>query len=211
MKKFYLTKFEIFTIIFCLIPILFGVFCYSELPENMAIHFNMKNIPDRYASKNFVVFGMPVILTILQAFCCISSKLRNEKKCGSEKVMILVRLIIPVLSFITQAVIIAFALNEDTNISFWISLPMGLIFIIIGNFMPKLRPNTVIGIKFPWIMKNEFVWEKTHRFAGLLFILNGFFIVIMSLLNKSTYGFIFLFATIIFIVIYSIVIRYKIN
>lgn len=211
MKKFYLTKFEIFTILFCLIPILFGVFCYSELPENIAVHFNMRNNPDRYASKNFVVFGNPVILTILQAFCCISSKLRNERKCGSEKVVILVRLIIPVLSFITQTLTIAFALNEDINISFWISLFMGIIFIIIGNLMPKLHPNTVIGIKFPWIINNEYVWEKTHRLAGLLFILNGVFIVIMSLLNKSAYGFIFLFATIIFIITYSIVIKHKVN
>lgn len=77
--------------------------------------------------------------------------------------------------------------------------------------MPKLHPNTVIGIKFPWIINNEYVWEKTHRLAGLLFILNGVFIVIMSLLNKSAYGFIFLFATIIFIITYSIVIKHKVN
>ena len=73
MMKFIKWKTLIITCFVCLLPILLGVALWDKLPDLMAIHFNINNEADNFASKGFVVFGLPVIMAALQAFCCIVS------------------------------------------------------------------------------------------------------------------------------------------
>ena len=64
-------KIVIITSLVCLLPIVLGIIFYQQLPEQMPVHFNINNEIDSYASKNFALFGIPIILTGLQVFCCI--------------------------------------------------------------------------------------------------------------------------------------------
>ena len=64
-------NFIIFTSLLCLMPICLGLYFYEELPDIMPIHYNINNEPDNWASKNFVIFALPIIMTVFQAFCCI--------------------------------------------------------------------------------------------------------------------------------------------
>jgi len=75
----------IITVIVCLLPMILGAVLYNKLPEQMPIHFNIKNEPDNYASKSFALFGLPIIMAIVQAVCIVvtskASKLKyNEKR-----------------------------------------------------------------------------------------------------------------------------------
>lgn len=58
---------------------------------------------------------------------------------------------------------------------------MGILFILIGNYMPKTRQNYTIGIKVPWALDNEENWNRTHRLAGYLWVAGGIILVILSL------------------------------
>lgn len=110
-KKLKLDKFEILTLILCLVPIIIGIILYTKLPDQIAIHFDTNNQPDSYASKFFVILGMPIILTLLQLICCITSKLRSSIKVGFTKLYYIVRLIIPIISNFAQAIIYSYALT----------------------------------------------------------------------------------------------------
>ena len=68
------------TLAVCLLPIVFGVFFYQKMPEMVAIHFNMNNEVDHYASKNFALFGIPVLMIMLQIFCCVMSDWRGNQE-----------------------------------------------------------------------------------------------------------------------------------
>ena len=69
--KFMKWKILIITCAVCLLPILLGVVLWDKLPETMAIHFDMYNQPDNFASKGFVVFGLPAMMVVLQIISCV--------------------------------------------------------------------------------------------------------------------------------------------
>lgn len=63
------------------------------------------------------------------------------------------------------------------------------LFLVIGNVMRKLRPNYTVGIRTPWTLANERVWDKTHRFGGLVFFIAGLALMGAALLAvPSTLG-----------------------
>ncbi|WP_338206984.1 SdpI family protein [Lactobacillus juensis] len=57
---------------------------------------------------------------------------------------------------------------------------LGLFFIIFGNYLPKVSPNHVVGIRLPWTLKNTENWRKTHRFAGWIFFISGIVLLLTS-------------------------------
>ena len=56
---------------------------------------------------------------------------------------------------------------------------------IIGNYMPKVKQNYTMGIKIPWTLNSEDNWNKTHRFAGFIFVLSGLWMIAASVLNLN--------------------------
>ena len=69
----------IFSVIICLLPMILGVILYNKLPEQMPIHFTINDVPDNYAHKNFALFGIPLIMAIVQAICLIAVNIKFNK------------------------------------------------------------------------------------------------------------------------------------
>lgn len=63
---------------------------------------------------------------------------------------------------------------------------LGAIFVVIGNVMGKIRPNYAIGIRTPWALADEHVWDKTHRFGGWAFVAGGIVLVVASFTLPAT-------------------------
>ena len=98
----------------------------------------------------------------------------DPKRANSPKIMFsLVRWLIPVLMTIVTGLSIAAALNVNINVSTWILCFIGILFIVIGNYLPKCKQNYTIGIKLPWTLNSEENWNKTHRLGGIVFVLFG--------------------------------------
>ena len=74
----------ILSVIICLLPMVLGIAFYNRLPEQMPIHFTVNDVPDNYAPKNFALFGIPIIMAIIQAICLIFTSKVNKLK-NSEK------------------------------------------------------------------------------------------------------------------------------
>ena len=62
---------------------------------------------------------------------------------------------------------------------------MGITFIIIGNLLPKIKPNRTLGIKLPWTLKSEENWFATHRFGGKLWVVGGFGFLAMTFIPSQ--------------------------
>ena len=73
------------TCLICLLPIVLGIIWWESLPDTMAIHFNINNEPDNFASKGFVVFGMPVLMMLLQIICCFINKISSTDLSGKNQ------------------------------------------------------------------------------------------------------------------------------
>mgnify|MGYP003308702311 CR=1 FL=1 len=96
MMKIIKWKTLIITGIVCLLPIFLGLLLWDKLPETMAIHFDINNKPDNFAPKGFVVFGIPVLMLLLQVICCVINDVNAYKYGDRVKFEMATKWIIPV-------------------------------------------------------------------------------------------------------------------
>ena len=168
----------IITTIVTLLPMLAGVILWNKLPEQFPIHFNAAGEVDGWSSKVFGVFGLPLILVAFQWLCGLGSlKLDPKAENLESKVFSLVLGIIPVLSVVLNALVYCTALGMDMNVQIIMPLLIGLLMVIIGNWLPKCKHSYTLGIKLPWTLADEENWNRTHRFAGPVWVACGVVIV----------------------------------
>lgn len=113
----------------------------------------------------------------------IYSWFRNKtdpKKSSLEALRSLFGWFIPILSNLVQIFMINYAMGINLNPSLLGSLILGILFITIGNYLPKCRQNYTIGIKLPWTLHDPDNWNKTHTLAGWLWIAGGFIFIVNS-------------------------------
>lgn len=166
--KFIKWKNFIITGIVCLLPILFGVFFWDKLPDMIAIHFDISNNPDNYGSKGFVVFGLPLLMLILQFVCCVINDINAKKYGERKKFENVVKWIIPILSIVLQLATLGIALGKNINIRIVTALLVGIMFLVIGNYLPK----------FDYIKNYNLDTEKARKINRFI----GFETVIMGIL-----------------------------
>ena len=171
-------KVLIITSVILLLPILAGLLLWNQLPEQMPTHWNAAGEVDGWSSKPFAVFCLPLIMLAAQWLCMLGTAADPKKNNHPEKVLHLVLWIIPILSVVLHAVTYAVALGHSVRMEVVMPVLVGLIFTIIGNYMPKCKQNYTIGIKIPWTLNNEENWNKTHRFAGFLWTICGLAIIL---------------------------------
>ena len=171
----------IITSIVTIIPVLIGVIYWNRLPDVMATHFGTNNEANGFSSKAFAVFGLPaVLLAVLWLGAFVTSN-DPKRQNISPKMFSLGLWIAPVVSLVAAATIYPVNLGYELDISFFAKLLLGMMFIIIGNYLPKARQNYTIGIKIPWTLANEENWNRTHRLAGYLWMICGILMIIISL------------------------------
>ena len=171
-------KILIITSVMILVPMLAGIILWNQLPEQIPSHWNASGEVDGWSSKPFAVFGLPLILLAAQWLCTLGTAADPKKANHSEKVLHLVLWIIPVLSAVLHVIVYATALGQEVRVEVAMPVLIGLIFTIIGNYLPKCKQNYTIGIKIPWTLSSEENWNKTHRFAGRLWLVCGLAIML---------------------------------
>ena len=164
-----------------ILPVLVGIICWRRLPDVMATHFGINNEADGFSSKAFAVFGLPAILLAVLWIAALIISHDPKRQNISPKMFSLGLWIVPVLSLFAAATIYPVNLGYELDIIFFAELFLGLLFIMIGNYLPKARQNYTIGIKIPWTLANEENWNRTHHFAGYLWMICGILMIANSL------------------------------
>lgn len=173
-------KILIITCIACLLPIVLGVVFYNDLPDKIAIHFDINNNPDNYFSKSLFVFGMPVIMAIIQIICCITNDLQDKNPEANKKVTSIFKWIIPIIAIVMYTITLMYALGNLIDIRKVVMIILGTMFIVMGNYTPKTVGNT--HLNFPKI-KSEQVYAKVKRIFGYIFIINGILFIVSILFD----------------------------
>lgn len=182
MKKINM-KILVTTGLVCLIPIFFGLYYYNELPDRMPVHFDYNNVPDNYAPKLFAVVGIPFLLLLLQIFMCVISDLSDKNKEANRKITMVSKWIIPIVSIVINIIVIMFALGRTSNINKPVCIVLGLVFIILGNYLPKTKQNSIIGVRTKYTLSSEEIWQKASRVTGYIMILFGVLFIISAFLD----------------------------
>ena len=154
-------KFFIGSCIIILLPMIVGFLLWNQLPAQMATHFGKNGVADGYSSKWFAVVGMYLFILAVHIFCAVVTQFDPKKKNIGSKIYRLILCICPVVSLWCGAMIYgnAFGYKEAMNFDLLTNVLMGIVLIVVGNYLPKCRQNYVIGIKLPWTLENEENWD----------------------------------------------------
>ena len=175
-------KLLILTSLLTLLPIPVGLLLWSRFPETMTVHWGITGQADGYASPNLVVFGLPLLMLAFH-WLCVFFTVRDKGNHGHNRKMFrLVLWIIPIISNLSLLGLYAFALDVKFSPVVWTVVPMGLLLALIGNYLPKTRMNSTMGIKVPWAYSSEANWNATHRFAGKVWVIGGILVALCGLL-----------------------------
>lgn len=203
-----LTRSDILFSLLCLVGMIPGLIFYKQMPDSLPIHWNINNQPDNFAPKPFVIFGMPAIMMVLNLLCCIIGNTKGSET-NPKPVKTIVRLIIPIIVIVIESITVMYAMDMLTDIGLICCLLVGIIFIFMGNYLPKTQPNLIFGIKFPWTVSNEDVWHRTHRLAGWMTVLGGIIVIIAAFLGAYYVSLAAMFIALIVPTVYSYVISVK--
>lgn len=171
------------TCIITLLPMLVGIYLWPQLPDKMATHFGIDNVPDGFSSKGFTVFGLPLILLLVHIICAFVTLLDPKGKGINKKFLRIILVFCPMTSIFCGITFYGYIIKPDINIDLLVNLFCGIIFIIIGNYLPKCRQNYTVGIKIPWTLDSEDNWSRTHRLAGWVWVLCGLFFIMNIFVN----------------------------
>ena len=165
-----------------LLPILFGIIVWDKLPAELPIHWNFAGEIDNYAGKGFVVFGIPPLMLFVHWLCVLGTALDPKNKNQNKKPMGVIIWSIPFVSLLLAFIIYSEALGYHMNVEAVAFVLIGVLLLVIGNYLPKCKQNYTLGIKVVWALETEENWNATHRFAGKLWTVGGILLVFCGFL-----------------------------
>ncbi|GEC87679.1 SdpI family protein [Brevibacillus brevis] len=169
------------SILFFFISVVLGVICYPSMPDQMVIHWGPNGEPNGFAPKLVGVSFIPVVMLFI--FVAVRRQKQYYQKFQSSHDTILHTLMIVLL--VIHSVIIAYGYGYMLNIGIFVTLILGILFVTIGNFMPRFRHNYLIGIRTPWSLASEEVWKNTHLLSSRVFFIGGILIMLTSFLPTT--------------------------
>ena len=203
------TKRIVLSSVVTLLPILYGILFWDKLPDSFTTHWGADGVADGASGKAFVVFGIPAIflaVNLLCAFCTYFDKNNRQK---NQKAMGVVFWIMPMLSVLINSIVYKSTAADGPDFFWLFFVIFGVLFLILGNYMPKISKNRTLGIKIKWTLCNEENWNKTHRLAGRIWVAGGI-LMLATVFLPMKWGIGILLATILTMIIVPYAYSYSI-
>lgn len=197
----------VITSMIILLPVLVGIILWNQLPDQIPTHWNAAGEIDGWSGKPFAVFGLPMLMLAFQWLCVLGTSADPKKENHPSKVLHLVFWIVPVISVMLFAITYAVALGSKVRMEMVMPVLVGLVLAIVGNYLPKCKQNYTIGIKIPWTLNSEENWNRTHRFAGRLWLVSGLAIMLTGFLG----GFWIFFGVVLVMVLVPVIYSYLLH
>ncbi|MGG2197433.1 SdpI family protein [Paenibacillus validus] len=152
-----------------------GIVLYPSRPDLMPIHWGVDGQPDNYAHKAVALFLVPGILIVVHSLLTYLPKLdpKKENYGKFQSSVNVIRNVIMIGLLVLHAFTIAYGYGFTFNMNY-VALPFaGIVFIVLGNYMPRFKTNYFMGVRTPWTLASEEVWRKTHYLSGRVFVAGG--------------------------------------
>ena len=180
-----------------ILPILFTAVFLFFMNDTVPMHYNAIGAVDRYGSK-YENFIFPAIILLMYAFYIVYTKVYTKYSTNSvEKIKNNVRITTIIVTTIIAALnifqliflILAISKPDSTtftdNVPFIINTVMALLLIIAGNFLPKTKRNSFIGVRTSWTESSDLAWYESNRAGGIAFVVTGVLTIIESSFIKG--------------------------
>lgn len=178
-------KFQIITSLIILLPMLVGLALWNRLPDELPTHWGLGDDPNGWSSKAFSVAGLPLIILACHWLCIWAMGRDKQNQGHNRKLLNLILLIFPIVSLVSGLLVYGTALELELNVSAWMMVLLGALFVALGNYLPKCRQNSTLGIKLKWTLYSEENWNRTHRFGGKVWVLGGLLFMVLAFLPEK--------------------------
>ena len=168
-----------------LLPVAAGLALWDQLPEQIATHWGLNGQPDGWSSKASAVFALPLVILAVNWVGMLAVSRDPGNQGQNRKIKGLTPWIGPVISIGCGIGTYAGALGTElpvVNLMFGI---MGILFVFLGNYLPKCKPNRTIGIRVIWTLRSEENWIATHRFSGRVWMAGGILVLAAAFLPEK--------------------------
>jgi uncharacterized membrane protein len=163
-----------------------GLWALAALPagQSVPIHFGLNGEPNGWAPAAVGLLIIPALCALLWLCRIVLPRItpRGANLDRSAGAYDTIWAALAVVLALTQAAVISIAFGHGVNLPLALPVVLGLMFMVIGNVLPKVRWNYVVGIRTPWTLADERVWDKTHRFGGWVMVLGGAAMVLGALI-----------------------------
>lgn len=189
------------------IPLIGTATVLQFMPDQVPMHYDFEGNIDRWGSK-YEELIFPVIILAMSLFWTLFIRYYEKKAIretdekesagasSNAKVLGIVGVCMAAMFAVEHGFSLYGAYNEATSgASAWsvdigkVSVVlMGIIFIVIGNFMTKTRINSTVGVRVSWSMYNDNTWRKSNRFGAYAIMIAGVVTIIMAVILKNSFG-----------------------
>lgn len=172
-----------------LLPIVVGLLLWIfRMPDQFNIYLDSDTRPDAVGNILSAILLPPLAMLFIHLLACFFT-LRDPGNQGqNNKMLSLVFWIVPILSNLVSYMTFALAMGAHYPVMSFLQLAIGLLFTLIGNYLPKTRSNSTIGIRVPWTFSSRHNWNATHRFGGQVWMVCGLLIVLAAFLPSEVGG-----------------------
>jgi uncharacterized membrane protein len=161
------------------LTLIFTAIAYPQLPETITTQWNLDGTPDGFSSRALGAWLIPgvmfLIWLIMRFLPKIDPRAENYQRfMGTYRTLISV-----VIGFMAlmHIAVLGSALGWPIQIPKLMPFAVGAMLVFMGNLLPRARPNWFVGIRTPWTLSSDRIWERTHRLGGILFVVSGLVLI----------------------------------
>ena len=156
-----------------MLPAVFGLAMWDRLPDTLNTHWGADGVVDGGMSKSYAISILPLIILALHWLCVLATAKDPDNQGQNRKIFSVVLWLCPMISLFANGVVYASAMGWEFEAVKLPALFLGMMFLLLGNYMPKCSRNRTIGIKVKWTLASDENWNATHRLAGRLWVICG--------------------------------------
>jgi uncharacterized membrane protein len=189
--------------------VLFSLAVYPRLPDQVPIHWGLSGEPDRFGSRVEAAFLMPAlmiaVLAIMNWFPSRDPRAANIAKFRAAYDTVVTGTV--ALMTVIHVLALGSALGWHVNMPKVVLVSLGVLFILLGNLLPLVRSNFIIGIRTPWTLSSETVWTRTHRVGGYAMVAAGVITIVAGLVAQPV-GFVVALASLVISALVPVIYSY---
>lgn len=173
---------EFFPVFLILLSFAFSWFFINNFPERVAIHWDINGNPDNFSNKYSAALSIPIVILLIYLLLTFLPNIDPKKDRYSEFSKIYNHFRSLIVFFMLFVYLVSGFNNLGYNISVAKLIPtsIGVLFFLMGFYMKDIKMNYFVGVKTPWTLSSEYVWDKTHKFSGKVFMFSAFLLFLTA-------------------------------
>jgi uncharacterized membrane protein len=187
MKKILFSKADVISLFVICFSFAVSFYFYSHFPERVPTHWNFAGVADGWSGRGFAAFFFPIVVLGIYALISIAPFLDPKKERYEEFAKAYGMIKIIIVSFMTLVYVVVGLAGTGVpiDVGFLVPVLVGLFFIALGNYMGKIKMNWMVGMRNPWTLSSEEVWNKTSCLAGKTMMCAGVLFFVMSYVSTG--------------------------